>query len=143
MLNTLYTVECQILPIIANMELFGVQNHFDHTHLSDLSNRLKKWTKNLENECYKIVGRHFCLNSHQEVAKILFCELKLALPSFYKNSGTSHYSTNGKMLKKLANQHFLPKLIEMFRKASHALNACVLPLAKILKEKKKFDSICR
>lgn len=132
-------LETKVVLLVAKMEHYGIVEHFDTLLLSQLYRDLKLLSQKLELACYKCAKRRFNISSHNEVAKILFCELKLPCPDSVLTEGKkSHYSTNKRVLKKLSLIHPLPGLIEQYRKVQHSLNVYVLPLKRMIDENSDF-----
>jgi len=97
---TLFTdIEMPLVPILADMERTGVA--LDVPLLQRLSRELKEKIGQLEQEIYATVGHQFNINSTQQLASVLFDELKLTK---VKRTRTG-YSTDSSVLEELRGAH--------------------------------------
>lgn len=109
-LHTLFfDVEIPLIPILAEMELAGICVSMQV--LEELSVEFKGKLLLLEQEIYKLAGREFNIQSPKQLGEILFDELHL--PSGRKTK--TGYSTDMKVLEKLAISHELPARIMNYR----------------------------
>lgn len=104
-----YDVEMKLVPLLAQMEMRGIC--VDESVLSDLSVQFAARILQLETEIYNLVGHEFNLNSPKQLGGILFEELDL--PQGRKTK--TGYSTDVKVLEKLALHHPVPALILKYR----------------------------
>ncbi len=102
LLDLLTEVEMPLMPILARMEIAGIA--IDPGVLSELSKEFSEKLVHLERQIYNLAGKQFNLNSTQQLGQILFDELHLP----YGRKNKTGYSTDVKVLEKLANKHELP-----------------------------------
>ncbi|NOX24735.1 MAG: DNA polymerase I [Deltaproteobacteria bacterium] len=102
-------VEILLIPILAEMEHNGIL--LDCQALASLSEEFAANLHELAGRIYEQAGMEFNINSPRQLAEILF--EKLALPHGRKTK--SGYSTDMKVLEKLAASHELPRLIIDYR----------------------------
>jgi DNA polymerase-1 len=102
-------VEIPLIPILAGMERNGIL--IDCPLLASLSKEFTANLKNLAKQIYELAGEEFNINSPRQLAEILF--ERLGLPHGRKTK--SGYSTDMKVLEKLAASHELPELIINYR----------------------------
>ncbi|CAG9786425.1 unnamed protein product [Diatraea saccharalis] len=96
-------VEMRLLPIIAEMERFGVS--VDMEKLKSMEQILLTKMKSVERECHLAAGRSFQINSPAQVRTLLYDDLKLDAFS---------------QLRSLMSVHPLPKLILQYRRLHKA-----------------------
>ncbi|MDH3327813.1 MAG: DNA polymerase I [Desulfobulbaceae bacterium] len=104
-----HEIECPLIPIIAKMEADGIS--VDISLLEELSVEFGKKLLELEKDIHRLAGREFNINSPQQLGEILFDELKL--PKGRKTK--TGYSTDVKVLERLAQHHDLPGFILSYR----------------------------
>jgi DNA polymerase I len=105
-------LEMKLIPVLMDMEMTGILVDIDF--FKNMSSGFALQMKELVSEIHKEAGMEFNLNSSQQLGKILF--EKLDLPVQKKTAKSGHYSTDVKVLKKLAAQkHKLPSLVLRYR----------------------------
>jgi len=104
-----YDVEMPLVPILARMEIVGISINPDV--LARLSAEFSAKLVVLEQEIYAVAGREFNINSPRQLGQILFDELHLP----YGRKTKTGYSTDVKVLEKLAVRHDLPARILDYR----------------------------
>jgi DNA polymerase-1 len=92
-------IELPLLPVLMQMEIFGVALDGDFLH--KLNEQLTKQINVLEKEIYDCVGHHFNINSTKQLGDILFGELKL--PSGKKTK--TGFSVSADVIESLRGQH--------------------------------------
>ena len=102
-------VEMPLVPILARMEIAGIT--IDPEVLAELSKEFRQKLVELEQQIYSLAGKEFNINSTQQLGQILFDELHLPCGRKTKTG----YSTDVKVLEKLANKHDLPARILDYR----------------------------
>ncbi|HFQ81383.1 MAG TPA: DNA polymerase I [Desulfobacterales bacterium] len=102
-------VEIRLIPVLADMEANGIL--IDRPLLESLAAEFSLHLQELTAEIHQLAGRDFNINSPQQLAEILFD--KLGLPHGRKTK--NGYSTDIKVLEKLAATHPLPRLIIEYR----------------------------
>jgi DNA polymerase-1 len=121
-----FDVEIPLIPILAEMELAGIC--VSTQALQDLSVEFKGKMRLLEQEIYQLAGREFNIQSPKQLAEILFDELHL--PSGRKTK--TGYSTDMKVLEKLALSHELPARIMSFRNLAKLQSTYVEKLRELI-----------
>jgi DNA polymerase-1 len=119
-------VEMKLVPILEQMEADGIR--IDPVHLERLSVEFREKLDQREKEIYQLAGREFNINSPQQLGIVLFEEL--GLPHGRKTK--TGYSTDIKVLEKLAPQHELPALIIDYRNLAKLLSTYVDKLAQLV-----------
>lgn len=99
-LDRLYQVETRLVGILSDMELKGVL--IDSGALERASAGMAEELEDLETLIYGDAGRTFNINSPQQLAQVLYVDLKL--PTGRKSS-TGKYSTNADELERLKGYH--------------------------------------
>jgi DNA polymerase-1 len=100
-------LELPLIDVLAEMEFNGIK--VDPGRLAELGKRFAQRMQGLEGEIYALAGGKFNINSRQQLAKILFTDLKLP-PGKKTKTGAS---TDLDVLEGLAKLHTLPaKIIE-------------------------------
>jgi len=102
-------VEGPLVGVLARMERTGIL--VDEQVLAELSLEFGDRLAALEQEIYAVAGHSFNINSPAQLAKVLFEELDLPRGRKTKTG----YSTDVKVLQKLAAKHELPALILQYR----------------------------
>jgi DNA polymerase-1 len=102
-------LEGPLVPVLATMENNGVL--VDSEVLKNLAEEFAGRLAELETQIYAVAGHPFNIKSSQQLAQVLFEELKL--PKGRKTK--TGYSTDIKVLEKLSHKHELPALIVQFR----------------------------
>lgn len=112
--TTVYeTLERPLVPVLARMEMAGVQ--VDRDTLSRMSNAFAQKMAGLEAEIQDVAGQPFNVGSPKQLGEILFD--KLALPGGEKGK-TGAYATGADVLEDLATEHKLPGLVLDWRQLS-------------------------
>ena len=110
----LYTeVEMPLVPILAEMEESGVL--VDEASLHTLSAEFKGKLEVLAQSIFELAGEEFNINSPKQLGVILFETMGLPHGKKTKSGG---YSTNVKVLEKLAPYHELPAAVLEYRSLS-------------------------
>ena len=126
----LYTeVEMALIPVLVAMESNGIVLNTDL--LREMSLELGQEMLRLEKEIYSSVGHQFNVNSPQQLAKILFGELKL--PQSRKTK--SGYSTEASVLEALRGVHPIVELILQYRQLSKLKSTYVDALPALINHK--------
>lgn len=119
-------VEMPLVPILAEMEHLGIR--VDSGYLDDLEEQFSEKLKVRESDIYQQAGHEFNINSPQQLGKILFEEL--GLPHGRKTK--TGYSTDMKVLEKLAAKHEIPALIMEYRNLAKLLSTYVEKLSHLI-----------
>ncbi|OQY48536.1 MAG: DNA polymerase I [Desulfobacteraceae bacterium 4572_87] len=94
-------LEMKLLPVLLDMEMTGIK--IDTTLFNAMSSEFAVELKAVEQAIQAEVGMDFNLNSPQQLGNVLFEVLKL--PGGKKTAKTKRYSTDVKVLRKLAETH--------------------------------------
>lgn len=104
-----YELEMPLIPVLAGMEVRGIC--IDETLLKELSAEFADKLVAIEQDIYALSGKTFNINSPQQLGQILFEELNLP----HGRKTKTGYSTDVRVLEKLAPKHELPALILEYR----------------------------
>lgn len=104
-----FEIEMPLINVLADMQQTGIK--IDSKLLDDLSKELERELENLQMRIYRLAGRHFNINSSQQLGRILFEDLGLK-----SNKKTKiGYSTSVDVLQQLSAFHELPAEILNYR----------------------------
>ncbi|MBM9605473.1 DNA polymerase I [Desulfopila inferna] len=129
MMELFVSMEMKVLPILAEMERRGIC--LDSAALQALSVEFQQKIDSLEQEICQMAGEDFNVNSPKQLGEILF--EKLQLPSGRKTK--TGYSTDVKVLEKLALKHALPAKIVEYRTVAKLQSTYVEKLGSLIDEK--------
>ena len=104
-------LEMRLLPVLLDMEMTGIK--IDTALFETMSADFAEEMKQVEKKIQADAGVEFNLNSPQQLGKVLFEVLKL--PGGRKTAKTRRYSTDVKVLQKLAESHGIAREILRFR----------------------------
>ncbi len=134
-------LEMPSLVVLAKMELNGIG--FSPEECANQRDILQKRVSELENEAYSLASHTFSLSSPEDVASVLFLELKLPSgvdPAKQWTLGTAtrrvtrkrvqHLSTAKDVLEKIRRLHPMPGVVLEWRRISSAMSKTVYPLFK-------------
>jgi DNA polymerase-1 len=100
LLDVFYRIEMPLLPVLMQMEIYGVA--LDGDFLRELGDRLSEQIRTLETAIYDSVGgMRFNINSTKQLGEILFEQLKL--PSGRKTK--TGYSVSADVIENLRGKH--------------------------------------
>jgi DNA polymerase-1 len=119
-------IEMKIVPILADMESRGVC--LDSAVLQSLSIEFQKKIGELEKKIYILAGEEFNINSPKQLGAILFDKLQLP----YGRKTKTGYSTDVKVLEKLASKHDLPASLLEYRTLTKLQSTYVEKLATLI-----------
>ena len=124
-----YDLEMKLLPVLMDMEMTGIK--IDAGFFEQMSTRFAGQLKELEKEIFDEAGMEFNISSPQQLGYVLF--EKLQLPAQNKTAKTKKYSTNVRVLKKLAAfPHKMPGLILRYRTLSKLKSTYLDALVKMI-----------
>lgn len=110
-----YNLEMKLIPVLMDMEWAGIK--VDVPFFEDLSRQYAEQLQRIEKEIFDEAGMAFNINSPQQLGFVLFEKMKL--PVQKKTNKTKAYSTDVKVLNKLAALPFkIPKLLLRYRTLS-------------------------
>ncbi|MHB8790827.1 MAG: DNA polymerase I [Desulfobulbaceae bacterium] len=121
-------VECRLVPVLAGMERTGIT--VDTAALAALSEEFGRKLEALEQDIHRLAGREFNINSTQQLGELLFEELKLPRGRKTKTG----YSTDVKVLERLAQHHELPQLVLSYRNLAKLKSTYVDKLNSMVSE---------
>jgi len=99
LLDLYYNIELPLLPVLMQMEIFGVA--LDGDFLRNLGEKLAEQISALEKEIYDAVGHRFNINSTRQLGDILFGELQLPAGKKTKTG----FSVSADVIESLRGQH--------------------------------------
>ncbi len=102
-------VETPLVPILADMELAGIT--VSDTVLGELEEEFQKELDALQEEIHTLAGYSFNIQSPKQLGVLLFEELELP----HGRKTKTGYSTDMKVLEKLAPKHEIPAKIMRYR----------------------------
>jgi DNA polymerase-1 len=102
-------LEMPLMPILAEMEMAGVM--LDTAFLRSLSLDFSRRLADLEARIQREVGHPFNVNSPQQLARVLFEELRLAPRDRGRKTSSGHISTAASVLEDLRHAHPVVDLI--------------------------------
>jgi DNA polymerase-1 len=105
-------LELPLMQVLVKMERAGVR--VDPQALAGISTQVEAMVKSLQAEVTRIAGKEFNVGSPQQLAQVLFEDLKLPV---LKRTRTGP-STDHEVLEKLAESHPLPQAIIEYRNVS-------------------------
>jgi DNA polymerase-1 len=116
----------RLVPILEEMEAIGIR--IDPGQLDVLAAEFSTKLVELEKTIHRVAGHPFNINSPQQLGTVLFEEL--GLPHGRKTK--TGYSTDIKVLERLAPAHELPALIIEYRNLAKLLSTYVEKLAGLI-----------
>ncbi|WP_456387787.1 DNA polymerase I [Desulfolithobacter sp.] len=118
-------LEGPLIPVLSRMERAGIEVDMDL--LSALSTEFAMKLEKLKDQIYALAGEEFNINSTQQLGEVLFEKLKLPRGRKTKTG----YSTDVKVLERLAGQHELPGLILAYRNLAKLKSTYIDKLARL------------
>ncbi len=107
-------IEMPLIPVLADMELAGIK--VDGNYLKQLSGAFQERLDQKMDQIYAEAGQEFNINSPKQLGQLLFEELDL--PKNLTRRTKTGYSTDIRVLQRLAPHHPLPELILEYRSFS-------------------------
>ncbi len=105
------TIDLPLVGVLLRMEETGIR--VDPKALDDLSRRMEAEIEKLTAEIHRHAGHAFNINSPQQLARVLFEELKLPAPP--RSGKRKGYSTAADVLEGLALEHPIAALVLEYR----------------------------
>lgn len=121
-----FELELPLLPVLQYMEENGV--HIDTSVLSGISHLINEQLKVLTDKIYSIAGYQFNINSTQQLAKLLFEELKLPA----KKKTKTGVSTDNTVLEELSDDYEIARLLIDYRQLTKLESTYVSALPKMI-----------
>lgn len=126
-LNKIYNeIELPLLTVLQYMEENGV--HIDTSVLSEISHLINIQLKELTEKIYATAGYQFNINSTQQLANLLFEQMKLP---FRKKTKTG-YSTDNSVLEELADEYEIAAQLIEYRQLTKLESTYVSALPKMI-----------
>lgn len=126
-LTELYkSIELPLVPVLQRMEENGVS--IDTPVLREISRAINLELKELTEQIYSLAGREINLNSTQQLAKLLFEEMKIPA----KKKTKSGYSTDITVLEELAEDHEIADKLIQYRSLTKLESTYVGALPKLI-----------
>jgi DNA polymerase-1 len=123
-----YDIEMRLLPVLMDMEMTGIK--IDKAFFKKMSFQMSEQIAQIEKEIFQEAGMEFNIKSPHQLGMVLF--EKLQLPGQKKTAKTKKYSTDVKVLKKLAAYpHKIPKLALRYRTLSKLKSTYLDALIKL------------
>ncbi len=119
-------VETPLVPILAEMELAGIG--VSGQVLGQLEGEFQSELDALEKEIYELAGYSFNIKSPKQLGVLLFDELELP----HGRKTKTGYSTDMKVLEKLAPKHEIPAKVMRYRIIAKLQSTYVLKLKKLI-----------
>jgi DNA polymerase-1 len=123
-----HDLEMRLLPVLLDMEMTGIRIDADlfKSMSAEFADEMKRVQKAIQDEA----GMEFNLNSPQQLGNVLFDVLKL--PGGRKTAKTKRYSTDVRVLKKLAESHGIAGDILRFRSIAKLKSTYLDALVKMV-----------
>jgi len=128
--NLYYNIELPLIAVLCRMEENGVR--VDSDYLAEMSKDMDWQLEKLTKDIYTEAGQEFNINSTQQLAKILFEDLKL--PTRGKTAKKTGYSTDVRVLEDLAKIHDLPRLILEYRQLNKLQNTYIDAIPRLIND---------
>lgn len=122
-------VETPLIPILADMEIAGIA--VSHEVLDKLEEEFQKELDELETEIHELAGYSFNIQSPKQLGVLLFEELELP----HGRKTKTGYSTDMKVLEKLAPKHDIPAKIMRYRIIAKLQSTYIKKLKKLINPK--------
>jgi DNA polymerase-1 len=119
-------VELPLSGVLAAMEDAGVR--IDTYRMGEITARLSDRIEELEASAYELAGEEFVLGSPQQLGRVLFEQLGLT-PG---RKGKTGYSTDGKVLARIRDDHAIVPVVEEWRELTKLVNTYLGPLPTLI-----------
>ncbi|HVL96647.1 MAG TPA: DNA polymerase I [Solirubrobacteraceae bacterium] len=105
-------VELPLVRVLRFMEEAGIK--LDTGRLAEVASRIDEQCVTLEREIWELAGEEFVIGSPQQLGAVLFDKLQLSR----KRRGKTGFSTDGRVLQAIRDEHPIVPKIERFRELS-------------------------
>jgi DNA polymerase-1 len=122
-------VEWPIIPVLAEMEIAGVELNSPFLH--DVGEKLETQAASLKEQIYHLAGEEFNLSSPAQLSQILYGRLELSATGIKR--GKTGISTAAGELEKLRGTHPIIELIMQFRELDKLISTYVNALPALVK----------
>jgi DNA polymerase-1 len=102
-------VEMPLVGVLAEVERTGVK--LDAGRLAEIGKGFAQRIEKLQSEIFELAGREFTIGSPQQLAEVLFDELKLSK----KRRGKTGFSTDARVLGQIREEHEIVPKVEQWR----------------------------
>lgn len=109
--NVFYNIEMPLVEILAEMEINGIM--INKVIFEGISQKIGGQVESLEEKIQQLAGKSFNVNSTQQLAVVLFDDLKISTEGIKKNK--TGFSTAAPELAKLKGVHPIIEKIETYR----------------------------
>ena len=109
-------MEMPLISVLAEMEMAGIC--LDVAFLKQMSEKLAKRMRTIEDSVYEQVGKKFNINSTQQLSVVLFDKLGLNPPDRTRKTSSGYYSTAASVLELMRGAHPVVDLILEYRELS-------------------------
>jgi DNA polymerase-1 len=118
LMNIFQHIEVPLISLLSIMEVRGV--HLSVDKMEVMANTIRQNVVNLNNEAYKLLGRSINLGSADQVAHVLYEELRLPVSQAQReihrsNTNKQHYSTSEDELLKITHLHPIVDIVLQYR----------------------------
>lgn len=134
--NLAKQIEWPIIPVLADMELAGIQ--LDTKQLAVMAESIDNTISDLEQQIYGMADQEFTIGSPQQLAHVLFDSL--GLPTTGIKKGKTGYSTASSELDKLRGQHEIINKISAWREVTKLKNTYVDTLPGMVDENSRLHT---
>jgi DNA polymerase-1 len=121
-------VELPLSGVLAAMEDAGIR--IDTYRMGEITARLADRIEELEASAYELAGEEFVLGSPLQLGRVLFETLELT-PG---RKGKTGYSTDGKVLARIRDDHAIVPVVEEWRELTKLVNTYLGPLPTLIGE---------
>jgi DNA polymerase-1 len=129
-------IEMPLVKILGDMEIEGVG--INTVIFKGISEKISGTIKNLEKSIYSFAGKEFNINSPQQLAEVLFVDLKL--PTYNIKKGKTGFSTAADELEKLRDSHEIIKKIEEYRELFKLKTTYLDAIPKLVDKKSRIHT---
>jgi DNA polymerase I len=119
-------VEMPLIEVLAEMERNGLL--LDRKRLADIGEGFEQRIETLQAEIFELVGHDFTIGSPQQLAEVLFDELKLTK----KRRGKTGFSTDARVLSQIREEHEIVGKVEEWRELTKLKNTYLDALPELI-----------
>ncbi len=128
MLGLMEKIETPLIPVLATMELTGV--NIDGDFLDELDGDLENRRQKIDQQIYKLADKKFNIDSPLQLKEVLFDDLKISTAGLKKVK--TGISTAAAELEKLAGRHPIIELISEHRELAKLQSTYTQALPKLV-----------
>jgi DNA polymerase I len=119
-------VEMPLIEVLAEMERNGLL--LDRKRLADIGEGFEQRIETLQAEIFELAGHDFTIGSPQQLAEVLFDELKLTK----KRRGKTGFSTDARVLSQIREEHEIVGKVEEWRELTKLKNTYLDALPELI-----------